>query len=188
MIFTINDYDLFLHRSCDDVDPQSEETAELVAELLSAVDGIGIGLAAPQIGQLKSVAVMNLDHLESRDPAIISKKENMIVTIMPTLLFDIQQGKSLLYSTEGCLSIPGKSFVVPRFPSATLSYFDLAGVLHQRKLTGFAAVVAQHEVDHLNGKLICDTGKLIVPHKETHEELSDCNTDDTLTPTDGGVR
>jgi peptide deformylase len=59
-------------------------------------------------------------------------------------------------STEGCLSIPGRSLTVNRFKKIHLSYFTRNGEYITEEVGGFKAIISQHEYDHLNGVLIVD--------------------------------
>ncbi len=61
---------------------------------------------------------------------------------------------------EGCLSCPGAHVRVRRSHSITIQYEDIEGKIIKRKFTGFDARVIQHELDHLNGFLIKDRGKV----------------------------
>jgi peptide deformylase len=67
---------------------------------------------------------------------------------------------------EGCLSIPGVTAEVERAESLTMRWTSLDGAMHEEDLTGFEAICAQHELDHLNGIVTFDR---IAP--ETREEL-----------------
>jgi peptide deformylase len=62
----------------------------------------------------------------------------------------------LVAFTEGCLSIPDVPARVLRPAEITLRWYDLDGAQHEEALTGFDAVCAQHEFDHLNGRLAID--------------------------------
>jgi peptide deformylase len=119
----------------------------LVDNMLETVITIGaIGLAAPQIGISKQIFVLGegLDSLVCINPVIVGRT-----------------GKVYSYA-EGCLSIEGNiRFDVKRSREISLRYFDRYGKLQtlrpRKKLLSFAI---QHEIDHLNGKLICDQGKI----------------------------
>lgn len=60
---------------------------------------------------------------------------------------------------EGCLSLPGRRFVVNRHTLILATWTDLDGKPHERQLKGYAAAVFQHESDHLRGLTLLDTGK-----------------------------
>jgi peptide deformylase len=149
-----------------DIDPTSQIAADLSAELLTAAAGVGVGLAATQIGRTDAIFVCRLDGPAGR----------WITACNPALfVLPNPEGSSVQYSVEGCLSIPDttsdrpldsnqhKLYVVQRAARVSFSYFDLKGDLQREVLTGFNAVIVQHEVDHLHGVLICDHGKPVVP-------------------------
>lgn len=104
----------------------------------------GVGLAAPQVNQSIRMFVMG-----SAIP-----KVPLTVVINPKIEYIDADGKK--QSTEGCLSIPGKQVTVKRFKKIHISYYDRTGKYISKELTGFGAIIAQHEYDHLNGVLIVD--------------------------------
>ena len=57
---------------------------------------------------------------------------------------------------EGCLSIPGKTFTVKRYKKIHLSYFNRKGEYISEEVSGFKAIIVQHEYDHLNGVMLVD--------------------------------
>ncbi len=103
----------------------------------------GVGLAAPQVN--KSIRVF-----------VMKSWPNVPLTIVinPKIEYLDSYGKK--FGAEGCLSIPGKSLKIERFKRIHLSYFDRHGEYVSTELSGFGAVIAQHEYDHLNGVLIID--------------------------------
>ena len=104
-----------------------------------------VGLAANQVGVSKSIVVI---HPHPTSPVLFM--------INPKIL---SYAGVLIDSYEGCVSIPGKMFHVKRFPEITVRYTDLAGFRRQETLTGFIALVAQHEIDHLKGITLFDKEK-----------------------------
>ncbi|MBB5021845.1 peptide deformylase [Desulfurispira natronophila] len=139
-------------------DPVLKKKAEVVtsfdAELAVIVDNMfetmyharGVGLAAPQVGILKQLCVM--------DPN--SGDENLdaepVVLINPVLV----RGEGEIHYEEGCLSVPGHYAEVTRFEEISVQAHTLLGELRQFEFKGFAAIVCQHEMDHLHGKLFID--------------------------------
>lgn len=103
----------------------------------------GVGLAAPQVNLSKRLFVIK--------PSLFKKAE---VMINPTI--EYLEEKGMKSSSEGCLSIPGKSFKVDRYRQIKVNYQDRKGESHFERVKGFRAVVIQHEYDHLNGTLISD--------------------------------
>ncbi|MDP5362299.1 MAG: peptide deformylase [Paracoccaceae bacterium] len=109
----------------------------------------GIGLAAPQVGISQRVFVVDTAWKEA-DPQPMIFVNPQIVETSP------DQATGL----EGCLSIPGQSFAVPRPVWIKLVWQDLTGVVHEGQFDGVQAVCICHEFDHLNGVLISQTGVL----------------------------
>ena len=111
----------------------------------------GVGLAAPQVGILKRIAVVETDdgRFELINPQIIKMK-----------------GKQI--NTEGCLSIPGKSRgYVERPEQATVDAYDREGRLVRYKVSGLTAIAFCHEIDHLDGVLYIDR---IIPNYQPPKE------------------
>ena len=126
--------------------PVTGDVAGLAADMLETMYAApGRGLAAPQVGQLIRLFVMDTTWKEgTRAP---------VVCINPAITWraaEVQTGP------EGCLSIPGIVTQVQRAKAIRLRWTDLAGEDHEEILQGFAAVCAQHEYDHLDGILTLD--------------------------------
>lgn len=137
--------------------------ADMKQTLLDTKDPIGVGLAAPQVNLSLRIFQMRPDE-QSEVRTFINPE---IVSISDELNDDIKQserlkkakangkipppkGKRLL---EGCLSIPNIWGYVQRKKEVTILYQDEKGKKHEEKLSGFPAVIVQHEIDHLNGIL-----------------------------------
>ena len=106
-----------------------------------------VGLAAPQVGSDLRIAVMDSSvHPKS------TGSHGLLVLINPTI--DMPEGAST--QREGCLSIPDLTANVRRAWQVCLHATDQEGILYEWRLEGFEAIVAQHEVDHLDGKLFLD--------------------------------
>ena len=105
----------------------------------------GIGLAAVQIGILKSLIVIDI----SKD----DKKKNPLFLINPEITF--RSNKTSTYE-EGCLSLPGHFAEVERPAECHLNFVDYNGKKKDLKADGLLATCIQHEVDHLNGILFID--------------------------------
>ena len=103
----------------------------------------GIGLAATQIDIHIRLVVMDLSE-ESNDPRVFVNPEYTILD------------KSLFTYEEGCLSIPGFNEEISRPSKILLKWQDLQGNFHEDKPDGIFTVCAQHEIDHLDGKLFVD--------------------------------
>jgi peptide deformylase len=105
----------------------------------------GRGLAAPQVGVLRRLFVMDVGWKEGTPTPL--------VIVNPVLS---QPSADTAVLGEGCLSIPEVLADVRRPAEVTLDWQDLEGQLHSARLTGFAARCAQHEADHLDGVLTLD--------------------------------
>jgi len=106
-----------------------------------------VGLAAPQVGSRLRLAVMDAaDHPK----AAVSR--GLIVLINPC----IDRTEGAVVQREGCLSVPDFTANVRRAERVHLSARDQAGVEFSCWLEGFEAIIAQHEIDHLDGKLFLD--------------------------------
>jgi peptide deformylase len=104
----------------------------------------GIGLAATQIDRHIRLIVMDLSE-ERDDPRIF---------INPT--FKILKNYKLFEFEEGCLSIPGFNETIARPDKIELTWQDIKGNQHVDKPEGLLTVCIQHEIDHLDGKLMVD--------------------------------
>ena len=112
--------------------------------LKTMYDANGIGLAATQIDQHIRLIVMDLSE-ERNEPRIF---------INPT--YKVLEGHSLYEFEEGCLSIPGFNEVIARPDKIELRWQDLEGNEHIDRPEGLLTVCIQHEIDHLDGKLMVD--------------------------------
>tara|TARA_B100000073_G_C23566323_1_gene506231 strand:- start:89 stop:598 length:510 start_codon:yes stop_codon:yes gene_type:complete len=112
--------------------------------LKTMYDANGIGLAATQVDRHIRLIVMDLS--ENRDDPRIF--------INPT--YKILKNHSLYEFEEGCLSIPGFNEVIARPDKIELRWQDLDGNEHIDKPEGLLTVCIQHEIDHLEGKLMVD--------------------------------
>ena len=106
----------------------------------------GVGLAAPQIHEGIRMFVGLLD--EEPGP-----KSEARILINPEI---VPNGDAREEGWEGCLSIPDIRGMVPRYTDITLSALDRNGKRIEMRLKDFAARVAQHETDHLDGVLFFD--------------------------------
>ncbi|MDO9525903.1 MAG: peptide deformylase [Gemmobacter sp.] len=119
---------------------------DLAADMLDTMYAApGRGLAGPQVGVLLRIFVMDVTWRDGTP--------SPCVCLNPEI---IDASDDLATGQEGCLSIPGVGAVVTRPAEITLRWTDLSGQQMQERLTGFAAICAQHELDHLNGRLCID--------------------------------
>lgn len=131
-----------LRLPCADVLPHEilELKYRLEQELqLSAQQGNpGIGLAAPQIGIYKKIAIVRMPNLQ--------------VDLVNAEI--VEQYHKFLFRDEACLSFPGKSIQSWRYDEIVVSNNSVFP--HRFIVTGLFAVCIQHELDHLSGRLLSD--------------------------------
>ena len=126
--------------------PASGDLRQLAADMLATMYAApGRGLAAPQIGQTIRLFVMDSGWKDGHPQPIVAINPEIVA---PSAKVATQE--------EGCLSIPGHPVRVTRPAEITLGFTDLLGGAHSLRLHGFDAACAQHETDHLNGRLILD--------------------------------
>ncbi len=106
----------------------------------------GIGLAATQVGKRLQVLVADISEIEGFEHT------QPMVVINPKII--LTDGESEM--EEGCLSLPGLRVNVKRPEKIRLKYNDIEMKEHIEDFEGLQARVLQHEIDHLNGKLIVD--------------------------------
>ena len=130
----------------------SNETSELVQSMWDTMEeNGGIGLAAPQIGVSKQLAVIRIEEDNERYPEAEEFEEIVIFNPKITLLDETLQG-----FWEGCLSVPGLRGVVFRPRKVQIDYLDESAKEKSIIAEDFLATVFQHELDHLFGKLFID--------------------------------
>ncbi|AWX92750.1 peptide deformylase [Paracoccus mutanolyticus] len=136
-----------LKRICEPVARITPEVETLAADMLATMyDAPGVGLAAPQVGVLSRLYVMdcNKDPKAPRDP---------LVMVNPEVTWT---SEALNTYEEGCLSIPDHYADVTRPAQVKVRWLGLDGKTHERDFDGLWATCAQHEIDHLDGRLFID--------------------------------
>ena len=128
----------------------SSDIDKLVAQMKETMkEADGIGLAAPQVNLSKRIIVV--DHIQYRIEK--QKEENISAFLNPRI---VQKSKKQETDEEGCLSLPGLYIPIKRSAKIELTAQTPDGEEVHLKAQGLAARILQHEVDHLNGKLIID--------------------------------
>jgi peptide deformylase len=120
-----------------------ERRAEIERMIAIMRDGIGVGLAATQIGILRRFLVFQAGGTESEATALINPEIEWL-------------SGELAIAEEGCLSLPRVSMDVERPLHATVVGLDCDGEPVRIEASGLEARVLQHEIDHLDGVLILD--------------------------------
>ena len=136
-----------LKKVCAPVDDLSDELRVLADDMLETMyDAPGIGLAAPQIGVLNRLIVLDCvkDENEAPRPLIMFNPE-VIASSDETNTYE-----------EGCLSIPEQYADVTRPKVVDVRWIDRDGTEQTETFDGLWATCVQHEIDHLNGKLFID--------------------------------
>ena len=139
-------------------DPRLKKTATPVADLSDGLRRLaddmvetmyaapGIGLAAPQVGVLERLIVLDCTPDDSAE-------RGLLVMFNPQI---IAQSEDTSSYEEGCLSIPEVFDNIQRPAEVRVSYLDRLGKQHEEVYDGLMATVLQHEIDHLNGILFID--------------------------------
>ncbi len=131
---------------CVPVQEITDDTNALAADMLETMYAApGRGLAAPQVGVLQRLFVM--------DTAWKDADPEPGVFINPELTF---ASEKMTTQYEGCLSLPGIAVEVARPERVGLRWTDLAGQMREMDFDGFAAACVQHEMDHLDGRVTLD--------------------------------
>lgn len=144
-----------LKKVCDPVEAVDDELRALIADMFETMyDAPGIGLAAPQIGVVKRVIVMDCaGRTEDADGELIPEPPDPIALINPEITWTSDEKR--LYN-EGCLSIPETYDDVERPDKVRVRWLDAEGQTQEREFAGIRATCVQHEIDHINGKLFID--------------------------------
>ncbi|HIS91432.1 MAG TPA: peptide deformylase [Candidatus Alectryocaccomicrobium excrementavium] len=137
-ILKIGDETLRKHaRPVTEVDRRTRQLLDDMAETMYAADGAG--LAAPQVGILRRVVVIDVG-------------EGLIELVNPEIV--ASEGEQ--HQAEGCLSVPGKRGVVARPAKVTVRALNRRGKPVEIVGEGFLATALCHEIDHLDGVLYVD--------------------------------
>lgn len=139
-------------------DPRLKKAAAPVADLSDGLRRLaddmvetmygapGIGLAAPQVGMLERLIVLDCTPDDSAECGLL-------VMFNPQIMAQSDETSSY---EEGCLSIPDHYGQVTRPAEVTVTWLDRDGTQQQQDFSGLWSTCVQHEIDHLNGKLFID--------------------------------
>lgn len=137
--------DPVLRQEAREVESFDAALARLVADMVETmVAAPGVGLAAPQVGVSRRVAVVDLS--VGKDPG------ELHVLINPKVL----EQEGLASDVEGCLSLPGITDKVDRPERVRVAAVDAAGEPFELEAEGWLARAVFHEIDHLDGVLFVD--------------------------------
>jgi peptide deformylase len=159
-----------LRRKAKTVTKFDEKLQTLIDDMVETMrEAPGVGLAAPQIGVLERVIVVeyyeNEEDEEAEDPDSAPKRLYTIVNPEIT-----RTSKDTEVAPEGCLSIPGVLGEVERHLAVTVKAQNRRGQPVTLKLNGWVARIFQHEIDHLNGVLFTDLATRVWKPEEPIED------------------
>ena len=132
---------------CTPVDAITDETRGIWADMVETMDAMpGYGLAAPQIGILQRLAVV--DCSQERGKAVLMAN--------PEILHASAQPRE---HEEASPNLPGMSAVISRPRAVTVRFLNAQGEMEDRDFVNLWATSVQHQIDHLNGKMYFDNLK-----------------------------
>jgi peptide deformylase len=148
-IVTYNDP--ILNKEAEPVSSPDEELHQLIEDMFETMyNANGVGLAAPQIGRLIRLFVVDADIMAEETDEV---KHGPLVFINP----EIAETKGeIVRMEEGCLSIPEVRDEVKRPDSVTVRFLDRNFTERKAEYSGWLSRVVQHEYDHLQGTLFLD--------------------------------
>lgn len=151
----VTEQDEVLRKKCREVQKFDEKLWEILDDMRDTLynSGNGVGLAAPQVGLLKRVVVIDVGEglMELVNPEIIS-----------------QSGKQS--GSEGCLSCPGQFGIVVRPKKVRVRAQDRNGRSYEFSGEDLLARAVCHEVDHLEGKLFKDIAERMLDEEQEEAE------------------
>lgn len=148
--------DDILYKKAKEVKEVTEKTKELIQDMLETMYAAdGVGLAAPQVGILKRIAVID----------VTAEQDSPIVLINPVITHTEGEQRG----SEGCLSVPGKAGIVTRPNVVRAKAYDVE--MNEFEIEGeeLLARALIHEIEHLDGQLYVDKveGELVDVPEET---------------------
>lgn len=150
-----------LNLKSEDVDFNDKDLKKNIEDMKETL-GVsnGIGLAAPQVGILKRLVIIDMRNAEDIDENHIVKDEERVsfVMINPRIK---EKSDECVKMQEGCLSVPGVFIPVLRPREIIVEYYDENFDLKTLSASGLTAKCIQHEIDHLNGVVMIDYASLL---------------------------
>ncbi len=135
--------DDILYKKAKEVKEITEKTRELIDDMLETMyEADGVGLAAPQVGVLKRIAVID----------VTAEQDSPIVLVNPEIIHTEGEQRG----SEGCLSVPGKAGIVTRPNVVRVRAFDETMQEFEVEGEELLARALIHEIEHLDGQLYVD--------------------------------
>ncbi|WP_299548806.1 peptide deformylase [uncultured Tateyamaria sp.] len=136
--------DVRLRTAAADVPEITDDVRGIWADMVEAMDAMpGVGLAAPQIGVMLRLAVVDATQDRSR----------RILLANPEVL---EADAEIVKGTEASPNLPGVSAEVPRPKTVTVRFLNADGIIDRRTFEGLEARSVQHQIDHLAGRMYFD--------------------------------
>ena len=135
-----------LKKKSKPVDTVDAETRQLMDDMLETMYAApGIGLAAPQVGVLQRVIVLDIDREDTKTGPLFMANPEIVEASDEDAVYE-----------EGCLSVPEHYSDVVRPARVTVRYLDRDGKRQDLACEGLLSTCVQHEIDHLDGILFID--------------------------------
>lgn len=139
--------DPILKTVCVPVEKVTKEIQRLLDDMAETMYAApGIGLAAPQVGIKKRVMVIDVSWKDEKS------EKKLLQMVNPEII----RREGTIEWEEACLSIPGFAQTMQRSEKVTVTALDKKGKAFSTEAKGLLAICLQHEIDHLDGKLIID--------------------------------
>lgn len=154
--------DPVLRQQTETIDTFDDALVGLAQEMIVTMHACsGLGLAATQVGLTKRIAIVASDDKPGHEVALVNP--------------EIVQTSGWEEAEEGCLSFPGVYVRVGRFMRVRIRYQDLRGKTCEMDAEGILARAIQHELDHLDGRLLVDRMSAVqrMTHRHRLKELEE---------------
>ena len=144
-ILKVTEYpNTILSKKAKRVEKVTSKERRLIEDMINMMyEENGVGIAAPQAGVSKQIIIISPNARRSEERVLINPE-----------ILELSQEEDI--TSEGCLSLPGLSCEVVRAKKIKFQAMDLKGTKKVEIAQDFPARVLQHEIDHLNGRLIID--------------------------------
>ncbi len=133
-----------LKTACTPIEAVDDTTRGIWTDMVDTMEAMpGVGLAAPQIGVMQRLAVV--DASEARGQAVLMGNPHVL-----------HKSAKLREHEEASPNLPGFSALIKRPRAVTVQFMNVDGVVEEREFVGLWATSVQHQIDHLNGRMFFD--------------------------------